>query len=100
MVSMGTKRGPSYACIFMGYFEYLFGLQYQGTFTQIYTRFTDDGIGITNMPVEEFRSFGDDSNRLGLNKVGDATAVGCSMVHSTLHSAGCFEISECPRFGY
>ena len=46
-VAMGTKMGPSYACLFMGHLEHEICSQYQGPMPEVYKRYIDDGIGAT-----------------------------------------------------
>nr|KAG5714367.1 hypothetical protein BaRGS_018584 [Batillaria attramentaria] len=40
---MGTKMGPSYACLFMGYLEYRMQSLYTGPVPELYKRYIDDG---------------------------------------------------------
>ena len=47
---MGTKMGPSYACLFMGYLEQTLSQHYDGPVPELYLRYIDDGIGISSMP--------------------------------------------------
>ena len=42
---MGTKMGPSYACLFMGHLEHLVQQSFTGPMPELYKRFIDDGIG-------------------------------------------------------
>nr|KAG5714744.1 hypothetical protein BaRGS_000232 [Batillaria attramentaria] len=42
-VAMGTKMGPSYACLFMGYLEYRMQSLYTGPVPELYKRYIDDG---------------------------------------------------------
>ncbi|GFR96443.1 telomerase reverse transcriptase [Elysia marginata] len=46
-VAMGTKMGPSYACLFMGYLEWQMVNRYQGPTPEFYYRYIDDGIGVS-----------------------------------------------------
>ena len=60
---MGTKMGPSYACLFMGHLEAQIRASYYGLQPGLYYRFIDVGIGITNMStadLERYVSFVDD----------------------------------------
>ena len=41
-VAMGTKMGPSYANLFVGYIEHQFFNQYNGPKTELYRRYIDD----------------------------------------------------------
>ena len=41
-VAMGTRMGPSYACLYMGYVEHTFHAQYTGPKPLIYRRYIDD----------------------------------------------------------
>eukprot|EP00794_Sanderia_malayensis_P002349 gene2348-2705_t len=41
-VAMGSKLGPSYACLLVGYQEYLITQQYQGPFPHLIKRYIDD----------------------------------------------------------
>lgn len=50
---MGAKIGLSYAFNFIGYFKYFLRQQYQGTLPELCLRYTDDGIGSTDIPLEE-----------------------------------------------
>ena len=56
-VAMGTKMGPSYACLFMGHLEYLVWHSYDGPLPSIYHRYIDDCIGITDMPETDLLRF-------------------------------------------
>ena len=56
-VAMGTKMGPSYACIFMGYLEHLVWTTYDGPLPSVYHRYIDDCIGITDMPEADLSRF-------------------------------------------
>ena len=44
-VNMGTKMGPSYANLFVGYIEHQFFNQYDGPIPELYCRYVDDCIG-------------------------------------------------------
>ena len=56
-VAMGTKMGPSYACLFMGYLEHLVWHSYDGPLPSVYHRYIDDCIGITDMPEADLSRF-------------------------------------------
>ena len=43
-VSMGTKMGPSYACLFMGHFEPKLLQHYSKAVPEMHKRYIDDGI--------------------------------------------------------
>jgi len=45
---MGTKMGPSYANLFVGYIENQFFNQYNGPKPELYRRYIDDCIGATS----------------------------------------------------
>jgi len=61
-VSMGTKFGPTYACIFMGYIEQQFLSQYVGPIPEFLHRYIDDIFGYTLMPKNHLQQFIDDFN--------------------------------------
>lgn len=52
-VAMGTRMGPSYANIFMGYLEEKMKQNYIGRQPELYLRYIDDVFGITTMPKHE-----------------------------------------------
>ena len=52
-VAMGTKMGPSYANLFVGFIEHQFFSQYHGPKPQLYGRYIDDCIGATSSTKEE-----------------------------------------------
>ena len=56
-IVMGTKLGPSLACIFMGYVEEKIFAQYSGTVPDLYRRYIDDIIGIASSSREELENF-------------------------------------------
>ena len=56
-VAMGTKMGPSYANLFVGYFENQFFNQFNGTKPELYGRYIDDCIGVTSSSREELDHF-------------------------------------------
>ena len=52
-VSMGTKMGPSYAYLFVGYIEHKFFNQYNGPKPELYRRYIDDCVDATSYTREE-----------------------------------------------
>ena len=56
-VAMGTKMGPSYANLFVGFVEHQFFSQYNGPKPQLYGRYIDDCIGATSSTREELTEF-------------------------------------------
>ena len=48
-VSMGTRMGPSYAYLFMGFLEQQFLEQYRGPVPDVYKRYIDNCVGYTSM---------------------------------------------------
>ena len=56
-VAMGTKMGPSYANLFVGFIEHQFFSQYHGPKPQLYGRYIDDCIGATSSTREELTQF-------------------------------------------
>ncbi|XP_070173786.1 uncharacterized protein [Littorina saxatilis] len=56
-VAMGTKMGPSYACLFMGYLEHQVMQAYTAPVPAFYRRFIDDGLGVTCLSLEDLHSF-------------------------------------------
>ena len=56
-VAMGTKMGPSYANLFVGYIENQFFNQYNGPKPELYRRYIDDCIGATSSIREELNQF-------------------------------------------
>ena len=56
-VSMGTRMGPSYACLYMGYVEERFHGQYDGSKPSWYKRYIDDICGATTMPREQLENY-------------------------------------------
>ena len=55
---MGSKRGPNYACLFVGYVEQQIREQYTGFTPQLYKRYIDD-IGAASCGREELEAFMD-----------------------------------------
>ena len=45
---MGTKMGPNYACLFVGYVERKMLEDYKGNKTQLYKRYIDDVLGASS----------------------------------------------------
>ena len=54
---MGTKMGPSYACLFAGYVEKKMLLTYTGTKPIMLRRYIDDYIGISTSTKNELEDF-------------------------------------------
>jgi len=54
---MGTKMGPSYANLFVGFVEHQFFSQYNGPKPQLYGRYIDDCIGATSSTREDLTQF-------------------------------------------
>ena len=54
---MGTKMGPSYANLFVGYIEHQFFNQYNGPKPELYRRYIDDCIGATSSTREDLKQF-------------------------------------------
>ena len=54
---MGTKMGPSYANLFVGFVEHQFFSQYNGPKPELYGRYIDDCIGATSSTREELTQF-------------------------------------------
>ena len=52
-VAMGTKMGPSYANLFVGYIEQKVFNQYNGPKPELYRRYIDDCVGATSSTREE-----------------------------------------------
>ena len=60
---MGTKMGPRYVCLFVGYVEEKMLLTYTGTKPIMLRRYIDDYIGIntsTKKELEDFTKFVND----------------------------------------
>jgi len=56
-VAMGSKMGPNYACLFVGYVEEKIGQQYTCTVPQLQKRYIDDVVGIaccSHVELEEY----------------------------------------------
>ena len=56
-VSMGTRMGPSYACLFMGFLEHQFFQTYDGPIPEVYRRYIDDGVGSSVMAFNDLEKF-------------------------------------------
>ena len=56
-VAMGTKMGPNYANLFVGYIEHQFFNQYNGPKPDIYRRYIDDCVGAVSSTREELNQF-------------------------------------------
>ena len=54
---MGTKIGPSYANLFVGFIEHQFFSQYHGPKHELYGLYIDDCIGATSSAREELTQF-------------------------------------------
>ena len=54
---MGTRMGPSYANLFVGYIEHEFFNQYNGLKPELYRRYIDDCVGATSSTREELNQF-------------------------------------------
>ena len=54
---MGTKTGPSYANLFVGYIEHKFFNQYNGPKPELYLRYIDDCVGATSSTRKELNQF-------------------------------------------
>lgn len=56
-VSMGTRMGPSYACLFVGYIEEQIDNNYTGRKPELLKRFIDDILGATSMELNELENY-------------------------------------------
>ena len=56
-VGVGTKMGPSYANLFVGYIEHQFLNQYNGPKSDLYRHYIDDCVGATSSTREELNQF-------------------------------------------
>jgi len=56
-VAMGTKMGPSYTNLFVGFVEHQFFRQYNGPKPELYGRYIDDCFGTTSSTREELTQF-------------------------------------------
>ena len=55
-VAMGTKMGPSFACLFVGYLEEKMLSQYLGPPPDLFKRYIDDVFGVSSDTEEELKS--------------------------------------------
>ena len=55
--AMGTKMGPSYDNLFVGFIEHQFFIQYHGPNPELYGRYIDDCIGATSSSREGLTQF-------------------------------------------
>ena len=56
-VAMGTKMGPSYACLFMGYLEKQIFSTFPGPIPEFYGRFIDDCLALSSLSKDELLEF-------------------------------------------
>ena len=56
-VAMGTKMGPSFACLFVGYLEEKMFAEYSGPVPDLYKRYIDDVFGVSSNTDQELQSF-------------------------------------------
>ena len=59
-MAIGSKMGPNYACLFVGYVEEQIGQQYTGTLPQLHKRYNDNVVGIaccSRVELEDYISF-------------------------------------------
>lgn len=56
-VAMGSKLGPSYACLFGGHQEQLIGESYDGPLPCLIKRYIDDIVGLTSLPIADLQRF-------------------------------------------
>ena len=56
-VAMGTKMGPSYACLFMGHLEEEALRSYNKPTPELFKRYIDDGLGATSLTHSELTDF-------------------------------------------
>ena len=54
---MGTKMGPSYANLFVGFIEQQFFDKFDGTKPELYRRYIDDCFGATSCSIQELDYF-------------------------------------------
>ena len=54
---MGTKMGPSVACMFIGYLEELFFADNEHSTPMLYKRYIDDIVGAASCPEKELQCF-------------------------------------------
>ena len=56
-VAMGSKLGPNYACLFVGYVEEKMLAEYPGEKPELYKRYMDDVAGATSCSEQELQRF-------------------------------------------
>ncbi|XP_071964222.1 uncharacterized protein [Antedon mediterranea] len=56
-ISMGTKMGPNFACLFMGYFEQNVLRDYKGKKPDLFKRYIDDCVGVMSGTLDELNEF-------------------------------------------
>ena len=56
-VAMGSRLGPNYACVFVGYVEEHMLSSYAGTKPDLYKRYMDDVAGAASCSEEDLREF-------------------------------------------
>ena len=59
-VAMGSKMGPNYACLFVGYVEERIRSAYTGFITQLHKRYVDDIVGAalsSHLELEDFINY-------------------------------------------
>ena len=54
---MGSKMGPNYACLFVGYMEEAFLSQYTGIIPQLHKRYIDDVVGAACCDRKDLEDF-------------------------------------------
>lgn len=63
-VAMGSRMGPSFACLFMGYLEFQASSRYSGPFPEFFRRYIDDCLGVTSLDLTDLMKFIDFMNSL------------------------------------
>ena len=93
-VAMGTKMGPSYANLFVGFIENKFFSNYHGPKPDLYKRYIDDCVGATSSSKEElkagFHMIADDRRR---SQIPESSAIVCD--HMETHF--CDRLRSCDR---
>ena len=56
-VAMGSRMGPNYACLFIGYVEQQIREHYTGFIPQLHTRYIDDIVGTASCQRDELENF-------------------------------------------
>ena len=56
-VAMGSRMGPNYACLFVGYVEQQIREQYTGFIPQLHKRYIDDIVGAASCRRDELEDF-------------------------------------------